>query len=88
MVKLYGSKHVFTPAEVNATHDLEVDIPNIDPDLKAELESRIKEFEKFHELDALNGGNGWVERIKKSDFLTIGIANLIWFIWWLISVMK
>ncbi len=87
MVKVFTDKMSVTKEQIEASHDLEVDVPGISPRLKSDLENRIEDFETHHEWDALHGGNGWVKRIQKNDVIIALCINVIFITWWLIAIM-
>lgn len=68
--------------------NLPVDVPGLSPDMCEALEAKIAEFEENHLDDALNGGDGFVPRIKKRDVAIACIINgiiLLYYIWALVS---
>ena len=88
MTKVYTDKMSVTREQVEAAHDMfRVNVAGISPELKAELERRIEEFEEKHEWDALHGGDGWVKRISHIDILIAAGINVVWLIWWAISII-
>lgn len=88
MTIIYTDKNSVTREQIEESHNLEVKVPGISEELKAELESRIKEFEECHEWEALHGGNGWVERIKKRDVIIAMSISAVFFVWWLVAVVR
>ena len=65
---------------------LAVDIPGIDEEMRSAIDDIIEEFEAKHEPDIVNGGNGWVPRIKKIDYIIAASINLIFIIWLIASL--
>lgn len=84
---IYTDKNSVTREQIEEIHKLEIKIPGISDELKAELERRVKEFEDEHEWEALHGGNGWVERIKKRDVIIGGAVSAVFAVWWIIAIM-
>lgn len=67
---------------------LEVDVPGISPEMKEQLEDLITEFEENHLDDVLNGGAGFVPRLRKIDIViavTINALIAIYYAWALLS---
>ncbi len=65
---------------------LPIDIKGLTPEMKAELESRILEFEKDYEPATSKGGGGYVPKIQKRDYLIAGIVNGIIVIYFIIAM--
>lgn len=87
MVEIYTDKNSVTQEQIDELRKLQVDVPNIPPTLKAELESRIEEFEEKHEWDALHGGDGWVKRMGKWDMIIVGLFCVFLIVWWFLAVI-
>ncbi len=66
---------------------LPVDVSGLTPEMKAELEERILEFERDHEDSAKAGDAGYVEKIRKGDFMFAGIINVAIVIYMIIAVL-
>jgi len=67
---------------------LPVSVPGLSADMAVQLEELITEFEEDHQTDVLNGGDGFVPRLKKKDIIIgIGVnaAILIYYILALVS---
>ncbi len=67
---------------------LPVDVPGLSPDMCIALEDKITEFEENHLDSALNGGDGFVPRIRKGDVIFAAVINigiLLYYMWALIS---
>ena len=47
------------------------------PEQLAELEARVSEFEESHEDDVIHGGSGWVDVIRRRDFIIALVINSI-----------
>ena len=62
-------------------------MPGVDATLLAEVEERVSEFERDHEQDVLRGGNGYVDRIQKKDYVIAIAINAVLGIYWLWSVL-
>jgi hypothetical protein len=69
--------------------EISLEIPYLkDPELLEELKKRIEEFEKSGIQDrVLKGGDGYVPRIKKRDYIIAIIINLAITIYFLIAVL-
>lgn len=66
---------------------LPIDIGGLTPEMRAELEARVLDFEKKHETAAAQGGAGYVPQIRKGDFLFAGIVNAIIIVYFVIAVL-
>lgn len=66
---------------------LPLHMPGLDAKLLAEVEERIEEFERDHEQDVIRGGNGYVERIRKKDYVIAIAINAVLGVYWLWSIM-
>lgn len=67
---------------------LEVDVPGLSSEMTENLEELICEFEENHANDMLNGGDGFVPRLKKRDLVVGTVINgliLVYYIGALIS---
>ncbi len=67
---------------------LPVSVPGLSPDMCDALEAKITEFEENHLDNAINGGDGFVPRLKKKDIAIASIVNgiiLIYYIGALVS---
>lgn len=65
-----------------------VDLPGLDEKLRQDIEERIEEFERKHLADVLNGGDGWVPRVRTIDYIiSVGI-NLVPIIWLIIAYTR
>lgn len=73
---------------MDKTEKMPVFIPGLDPKTAAEIEERISEFERDHEQDVIHGGDGYVPRIQKKDYIIAGSINLVLGIYWLWSIMN
>jgi len=72
---------------MNNTANLPLYMPGVDATLLAEVEERVSEFERDHEQDVLRGGNGYVDRIQKKDYVIAIAINAVLGIYWLWSVL-
>jgi hypothetical protein len=63
-------------------------MPGLDAKLLAEVEDRVEEFEREHEQDVLNGGNGYVDRIQPKDYMIAIAINAILGIYWVWSLVS
>ena len=66
---------------------LPVDVGGLTPEMTAELEQRIADFERDHEPTASKGGEGYVPLIRKGDFIFAGTINAIIVIYMIIAVL-
>ncbi len=66
---------------------LPVDIGGLTPEMTAELEQRVCEFERDHEPSASKGGEGYVPLIRKGDYIFAGTINGIIVIYMIIAVL-
>lgn len=66
---------------------LPIDIGGLTPEMREELEARVMEFEKKHEDAASQGGEGYVPKIKKGDFLFAGIINAVIIVYFIVAVL-
>ena len=61
-----------------------IHFPGITKEQEAEIEARLQEFERDHEPDVVNGGAGYVPKIKNGDFIAAWAVNIvlgIYFFW-------
>jgi len=72
---------------VNSTK-LPVYMPGLDEKLTVEVEERITEFERDCEQDVIHGGNGYVDRIQKKDYVIALVINGVLGIYWLWSILS
>ncbi|SDP76300.1 hypothetical protein [Desulforhopalus singaporensis] len=59
-------------------------VNGLDEDTHRELIERINYFENNHQGDVMNCGDGWVPRLKNSNYIFSGIINIfitMWLIW-------
>jgi len=66
---------------------LPLNMPGLDSQLLAEAEERIEEFERDHEQDVIHGGNGYVDRIQKKDYVIAIAINAVLGIYWVWSLL-
>lgn len=66
---------------------LPIDISGLTPEMRDELEARIISFEKEHEPTASQGGEGYVPKIRKGDFLFAGIVNAAIVVYFVVAVL-
>ena len=69
------------------TNQLPIDIKGLDDETRAVLVERIEEFEKDYEKSSSEGGPGYVEKIKKSDYAIAIIFNAIIAIYYVVAVL-
>jgi len=69
------------------TNDLPIDVKGISPEMKQELENRIIEFENVYEKFTSRGGEGYVPKIQKKDYIFAGIANGIILLYYIVAVL-
>lgn len=62
--------------------------PGLKKDQQEELEIRLQEFEMKHEANVVNGGSGYVKRIRKKDFIIAWTINIVILIWYVASVLN
>lgn len=64
-----------------------ISVPGVPQELLDEIEARIEEFEREHEPDVLQGGPGWVSRIRGRDYLLGGVVSAGLVVWLLVVVV-
>lgn len=62
-------------------------MPGLDAQLLTEVGERIEEFERDHEQDVIHGGNGYVDRIRKKDYVIAIVINAVLGIYWVWSLL-
>lgn len=67
------------------TDKLRINLSGLSEELAQDVEERILEFEKKHEASLLNGGAGWVLKIRGIDY-SIAIAVNAVIVLWLVVV--
>jgi hypothetical protein len=72
-------------SNMNQEENIVINLPGLDDEMKSEIANRVKMFEQDHEADVTRNGDGWVPRVKRTDYLIGGIVNFIIVIWLLIS---
>jgi hypothetical protein len=72
------------PAGGNQAQKL--DMPGLDETLRRDLDERITEFEALHQADVMRGGEGWVPRVRRADYI-IAIAVNALIVLWLVVVI-
>jgi hypothetical protein len=64
-----------------------VDLPGIDDGLRADIETRIAEFEALHQASVLADGPGWVPRLRRSDYLWAVAVNVLIIVWLVVALV-
>jgi hypothetical protein len=70
------------------TGQLPIDVKGLTDEMRAELEERVQEFEREYEPVAASGGEGYVKKIQKKDFIIAGVINGAILVYWLIAVLS
>jgi len=63
------------------------EVGGLTPEMTAELEKRVQEFEREHEEDVIANGTGYVPKIRKGDYLFAGLINAAITIYMIIAVI-
>ena len=58
----------------------------MDERLRTDLDERIRDFEERHQSDVTQGGEGWVPRIRRIDYVVAIAANAV-IVLWLVVVL-
>jgi hypothetical protein len=66
---------------------LPIHMPGLDASLLAEVEKRVEEFERDHEQDVIHGGAGYVDRIRKKDYVIAIVINAVLGVYWLWTIL-
>lgn len=64
-----------------------VSLPGLDEDLRADIETRIAEFEAEHQASVIAGGPGWVPRLRRSDYIAAVAVNLLIIVWLVVALV-
>ncbi|WP_052668553.1 hypothetical protein [Nitriliruptor alkaliphilus] len=59
--------------------------PRATPELTAAIEEIVTEFEQEHEANVMQGGPGWVPRLRRSDIVIASVVNLALVLWLVIA---
>ena len=70
-----------------AAEKLPIDVKGLTCEMKEELEKRVLEFEREHEVDISKGGAGYVPAIRRGDFAFAGILNAIIVVYFIVAVL-
>lgn len=68
-----------------ARNEVTVNVPALTPELKRNVEERIREFERDHDDEVVRGGPGWVSRISPADYVVAVIVNVILLVWMVVA---
>lgn len=74
------------PGPAHGREARQLDLPGLDDNLRLDLDERIREFEDLHSHDVMRGGEGWVPRIRRIDYLVAIAVNAI-IVLWLVIVL-
>lgn len=66
---------------------LPIDIKGITPEMRKELEARIRDFEREHEPETSKGGEGYVPKIRKGDYIFAGVINGLILLYYIVAVL-
>ncbi|MCQ4635379.1 hypothetical protein NE619_01440 [Anaerovorax odorimutans] len=66
---------------------LPIDIKGITPEMRQELEERISDFEREHEPETSRGGEGYVPKIRKVDYIFAGVINGLILLYYIVAVL-
>jgi hypothetical protein len=59
----------------------QLDMPGLDETLRRDLDERITEFEALHQQDVMRGGEGWVPRVRRVDYIIAIVVNALIVVW-------
>jgi hypothetical protein len=65
----------------------QLDMPGLDESLRRDLDERITEFETLHQQDVMRGGEGWVPRVRRNDYLIAIVVNALIVLWLVVVVV-
>lgn len=70
------------------SHEVQrLDMPGLDETLRRDLDGRICEFEESHQRDVVQGGAGWVPRIRPVDYAVAIAVNAVIVIWLIVVLL-
>lgn len=59
----------------------QLDLPGLDEEMRRDLDQRLTEFETLHQQDVMRGGEGWVPRVRRIDYVVAVAVNAVIVVW-------